>query len=107
LFLTAGRGTVSVLKKEEKQSHQIRQGDIMKIDAGSVVYVINSDSREKLIIAKLVNPISTPGKFEVDENFRHIHGLITFIDRSSLNFNSPKFISFETECYILNFLTRN
>lgn len=62
-----GRGTVTVLKKEEKESHDIRQGDIMKVDAGSVVYVINSDSREKLIIAKLVNPVSTPGKFEVTQ----------------------------------------
>lgn len=54
-----------MLKKEEKQSNQIRQGDIMKLDAGSVVYVINSDSREKLIVAKLINPVFTPGKFEV------------------------------------------
>ncbi|KAJ3698819.1 hypothetical protein LUZ61_002524 [Rhynchospora tenuis] len=63
-YVVKGRGTVTVLKKEEKQSHSIRQGDIMKVDSGSVVYVINSDSRDKLIIAKLVNPVSTPGKFE-------------------------------------------
>ncbi|KAJ4816245.1 Conglutin beta 1 [Rhynchospora pubera] len=63
-YVVKGRGTVTVLKKEEKQSHSIRQGDILKVDAGSVVYVINSDSRDKLIIAKLVNPVSTPGKFE-------------------------------------------
>ncbi|KAF3327556.1 vicilin-like antimicrobial peptides 2-2 [Carex littledalei] len=63
-YVVKGRGTVTVLKKEEKESHEIRQGDIMKVDAGSVVYVINSDSREKLIIVKLINPVSTPGKFE-------------------------------------------
>jgi hypothetical protein len=71
-----------MLKKEEKQSYQIRQGDIMKIDAGSIVYVINSDSREKLIIAKIINTVSTPGKFEVYKNFRHIHVLVTLIDHS-------------------------
>lgn len=65
-----------MLRKEEKESHEIRRGDIMKVDAGSIVYVINSDSREKLIIAKLVNPISTPGKFEVQSNnFCLMHGL--------------------------------
>ncbi|KAJ3696122.1 hypothetical protein LUZ60_001499 [Juncus effusus] len=62
-YVVRGRGIVTVLKKDDKESYHIKQGDVLKVDAGSVVYVINSDSREKLTIAKLVQPVSIPGKF--------------------------------------------
>lgn len=68
-YCCVGRGTVTILRKEEnkeeRESHEINKGDIMQVPAGSIVYVINSDRREKLTVAKLLQPVSTPGRFEV------------------------------------------
>ncbi|XP_020086179.1 cupincin-like [Ananas comosus] len=67
-YVIKGRGTVTILRKEEnkeeRESHEINKGDIMQVPAGSIVYVINSDRREKLTVAKLLQPVSTPGRFE-------------------------------------------
>ncbi|XP_072955843.1 vicilin Cor a 11.0101-like [Typha angustifolia] len=64
LYVVRGRGIMSILHKDDKESHEIREGDIMMIPSGLVVYLVNSDSREKLVMAKLLRPVSTPGRFE-------------------------------------------
>lgn len=43
----------------------MEQGDIMRIPAGTPVYLINRDENEKLCIVKILQPVSVPGHFEV------------------------------------------
>ncbi|XP_063950086.1 vicilin Cor a 11.0101-like [Daucus carota subsp. sativus] len=59
-----GRGRISLLRPGGRQSVNLRVGDIIRVPAGTTTYLINSDNNEKLIIAKLIQPISTPGEFE-------------------------------------------
>lgn len=62
----AGRGTITLLHEERRESHDIKRGDIMRVPAGVIVYAINKASNERLRVAMLLHPISTPGQIEVD-----------------------------------------
>ncbi|WOH01709.1 hypothetical protein DCAR_0521094 [Daucus carota subsp. sativus] len=64
LVVVQGRGRISLLRPGGRQSVNLRVGDIIRVPAGTTTYLINSDNNEKLIIAKLIQPISTPGEFE-------------------------------------------
>ncbi|MQM19337.1 hypothetical protein Taro_052339 [Colocasia esculenta] len=61
-YVAKGRGTIKLLRGENRrESYDIRRGDIITVHAGTVVYMVNTDSNEKLHIAKLVRTVSTPG----------------------------------------------
>ncbi|XP_074283936.1 vicilin Cor a 11.0101-like [Silene latifolia] len=62
-FVAQGRGTVSLVFTDRRESFSIEQGHVMVIPAGVTAYLINEDNDEKLVLAKLVNPVSNPGKF--------------------------------------------
>ncbi|KAI3460900.1 hypothetical protein Pfo_017563 [Paulownia fortunei] len=64
LFVANGRGTVSLVHQDRRESFNIRQGDILRIKAGTTTYLINRDNNERLVLAKLLKPINTPGEFE-------------------------------------------
>ncbi|XP_015086800.1 vicilin-like antimicrobial peptides 2-2 [Solanum pennellii] len=64
LFVAQGRGTLSLVRKGKRNSFNIRRGDVIKVCAGTTAYLINRDDNEKLLIAKLLRPVSTPGHFE-------------------------------------------
>lgn len=61
----AGRGTLNLVRRGKRNSFNIRAGDVIRVHAGTTAYLINRDNNEKLVIAKLLNPVSTPGQFEV------------------------------------------
>lgn len=69
-----GKGTVSSViqerreslnTNEKRESFNIKEGDIFRVKAGTTTYLINRDNNEKLILVKLIQPVSTPGEFEV------------------------------------------
>ncbi|XP_058110929.1 vicilin Cor a 11.0101-like [Magnolia sinica] len=62
-YVVRGRGTINLLRKNNKESYNIRRGDILTIPAGTIVFLINKDSDEKLCVAKLLLPVSTPGRY--------------------------------------------
>lgn len=55
---------MSLMTKDRRESFNIREGDILMIKAGTIVYLINRDENERLVLAKLLQPVSTPGNFE-------------------------------------------
>ena len=59
---------------QDRESHNIRQGDVFKASAGTVVYLINKSNNQRLHIAKLLQPVSTPGQLEV--NFLALRSLL-------------------------------
>ncbi|KAA8550838.1 hypothetical protein F0562_002522 [Nyssa sinensis] len=63
-FVARGRGTISFVRQDRRESFNIRCGDVLRIPAGTTVYLINRDNSEKLVIAKLIHPVSVPGQFE-------------------------------------------
>ncbi|KAK4731973.1 hypothetical protein R3W88_024961 [Solanum pinnatisectum] len=64
LFVAQGRGTLSLVRKGKRNSFNIGRGDVIKVCAGTTAYLINRDDNEKLVIAKLLRPVSTPGQFQ-------------------------------------------
>lgn len=59
-----GSGSITVLHEDNSETHQIRLGDIYRVPAGATVYLVNSDTSEKLHVAKIFRTISTPGEFK-------------------------------------------
>ncbi|EEF37595.1 vicilin Cor a 11.0101 [Ricinus communis] len=65
LVVAKGRGTVTLIHEEgEKRSFNIEVGDVMRVRAGTPVYVINRDDNEKLYIINFIQPVNLPGEFE-------------------------------------------
>ncbi|RWR85338.1 Cupin 1 [Cinnamomum micranthum f. kanehirae] len=64
LFVVAGRATITLMRKENKESYNLRKGDILRVEAGTTHYIINRDNKEQLFIAKLMETISVPGQVQ-------------------------------------------
>ncbi|WOK91456.1 hypothetical protein Cni_G00147 [Canna indica] len=64
-FVAQGRGAITTIRHEKKETHNLQRGDILYVPAGSIVYFVNKDSNERLELIELINPVSTPGRFEV------------------------------------------
>ena len=56
---------MTLLREEKKETFNLEIGDILHIPAGTPVYTVNRDDREKLFIIKFISPVSLPGHFEV------------------------------------------
>ena len=56
---------MTLLREDKKETFNLELGDILNIPAGTPVYMVNRDEREKLFIIKLINPVFLPGQFEV------------------------------------------
>ncbi|PPR91215.1 hypothetical protein GOBAR_AA29480 [Gossypium barbadense] len=62
--VTNGRGTITFVTHENKESYNVAPGVVVRIPAGSTVYLANQDNREKLTIAVLHRPVNNPGQFQ-------------------------------------------
>lgn len=62
----------------KRESYSLERGDVMKVQAGVVGYLINPDDNEKISAAMLVNPVNTPGKFRVIRDYEF--GLVILSD---------------------------
>ncbi|XP_019178610.1 PREDICTED: globulin-1 S allele-like [Ipomoea nil] len=63
-LVAEGEGTLDIIQKNKKKSYDIRVGSIVFIPAGATSYLVNTDNNNKLVIIKLIQTISTPGRFE-------------------------------------------
>ncbi|XP_077247898.1 vicilin Cor a 11.0101-like [Tasmannia lanceolata] len=71
LYVAQGRATINLIRQEGKESHNprreshnLKQGDIFRVPAGTTVYLVNRDNNEKLYIVKVLQPVFTPGQYE-------------------------------------------
>ncbi|KAI3847052.1 hypothetical protein MKW92_041559 [Papaver armeniacum] len=62
LFVVKGRGTISLVRQQNRESYNIKQGDVLRVPVVSLVYMINRDNSETLQIGKILVTISTPGQ---------------------------------------------
>ncbi|KAF9622586.1 hypothetical protein IFM89_032485 [Coptis chinensis] len=56
----AGRGTINLIHQQNKESYNLERGDVIRVPAGALIYLINRDSNDKFQIASLFQPVSTP-----------------------------------------------
>ncbi|KAF8401727.1 hypothetical protein HHK36_012673 [Tetracentron sinense] len=59
-----GRGTISLVRQDNRESFNLQKGDVIRVPSGTTVYLINKDSNEKLHVAKLFKPVNTPGYYK-------------------------------------------
>nr|B4X640.2 RecName: Full=Vicilin Pis v 3.0101; AltName: Full=7S globulin; AltName: Full=7S seed storage protein; AltName: Full=7S vicilin-like protein Pis v 3; AltName: Full=Vicilin Pis v 3; AltName: Allergen=Pis v 3.0101; Flags: Precursor [Pistacia vera] len=64
-FVSWGRGTITKIRENKRESMNVKQGDIIRIRAGTPFYIVNTDENEKLYIVKLLQPVNLPGHYEV------------------------------------------
>ncbi|KAK6913967.1 Cupin 1 [Dillenia turbinata] len=64
-FVSQGRGTVTLVKQNQRESYEVEKGDVMKVDAGTTVYTINHSDKERLQMVKLVQSRNAPGDYEI------------------------------------------
>jgi len=63
------------VKESETEKFILESGDMLAIPAGTPLYIVNRDENEKLFLAMLHVPVSTPGKFQVTaSHYIHDHG---------------------------------
>ncbi|KAK8556039.1 hypothetical protein V6N13_070110 [Hibiscus sabdariffa] len=63
-IVTNGKGTITFVTHKNKESFNVVRGVVVRIPAGSTVYLVNQDNKEKLTIAVLHRPVNNPGEFE-------------------------------------------
>lgn len=54
-----------MVEEEGRRSFDVKCGDVVRIRAGTPVYMINNDENEKLLLVKLIHPVNLPGHPEV------------------------------------------
>ncbi|RWR85231.1 vicilin-like protein antimicrobial peptides 2-2 precursor [Cinnamomum micranthum f. kanehirae] len=64
VFVVEGSATITLLRKENRESYNLRRGDLLRVRAGSTAYIINNDNKEKLYIVNLFETISVPGQLQ-------------------------------------------
>nr|KYP43321.1 Sucrose-binding protein [Cajanus cajan] len=64
LFIVKGQALLGMVRESETEKFSLEAGDMLRIPAGTPLYIANRDDNEKLFFAMLHMPISTPGKFE-------------------------------------------
>ncbi|CAN6297486.1 unnamed protein product [Urochloa humidicola] len=64
MFVKEGEGVVVLLARGKRESFCVREGDVLVIPAGAVVYSANTDESRWFRVVMLLNPVSTKGRFE-------------------------------------------
>lgn len=56
---------MNMVREQRRESFNIKEGDIFRIHAGTTAYLVNRDNNERLVLVKLIQPVNTPGQFQV------------------------------------------
>ncbi|TVU44633.1 hypothetical protein EJB05_04079, partial [Eragrostis curvula] len=64
MYVSEGEGVVVLLRGGKRESFCVREGDVMVIPAGAVVYSANTHRSDWFRVVMLLSPVSTPGRFE-------------------------------------------
>ncbi|KAF5181876.1 Conglutin beta, partial [Thalictrum thalictroides] len=63
------RGLINLVNQEDRQTYNLEGGDVIRVPAGALIYLINRDNNQKFQIVSLYKPVSTPSN-----NFREFYG---------------------------------
>ncbi|KAM2542302.1 hypothetical protein TB2_021748 [Malus domestica] len=62
--VSAGKGTLTFVVKNKKESFKIEEGDVIRVPGGATTYLINDHSSEHLGLVQLIRPVNIPDLFE-------------------------------------------
>lgn len=65
LILFTGKGVITLVSHERRESFNMEHGDVIRVPAGTTYYLSNQDNVDRLHVAKLLQPVNTPGQFRV------------------------------------------
>ncbi|KAH9682557.1 Vicilin-like seed storage protein [Citrus sinensis] len=63
LVLLKGKGVITLVSHERRESFNMEHGDVISVPAGTTYYLSNQDNVDRLHVAKLLQPVNTPGQF--------------------------------------------
>ncbi|XP_020579773.1 globulin-1 S allele [Phalaenopsis equestris] len=90
-YVVEGEGAIALLHEGNRESHVIEKGDIMRVWAGSIMYLINKSKNQKLKLARLLRPVGNTASFQVfqsagsEEAESYFRGFSTEIAEAALN----------------------
>ncbi|KAK6780897.1 hypothetical protein RDI58_023081 [Solanum bulbocastanum] len=61
-----GQGTISIVEQDDKNSFNLEKGDVFRVPAGSIIYLINRDKKEKFFVYGLAKYSNAPGQLHVN-----------------------------------------
>nr|DAD40257.1 TPA_asm: hypothetical protein HUJ06_014580 [Nelumbo nucifera] len=61
VIIVKGKATINLVRNDNRESYNLECGDIARIPAGPMIYLVNRDDNENLQIVTLFRTISTPG----------------------------------------------
>ncbi|XP_019053172.1 PREDICTED: vicilin-like antimicrobial peptides 2-2 [Nelumbo nucifera] len=61
VVVVKGKATINLVHNDNRESYNLECGDVARIPAGTMVYLMNRDDNENLQIVTLFRTISTPG----------------------------------------------
>ncbi|OEL36310.1 Cupincin [Dichanthelium oligosanthes] len=64
MFVREGEGVIVLLSRGRRESFCVREGDVLVIPAGAVVYSANTHDSRWFRVVMLLNPVFTTGRFE-------------------------------------------
>lgn len=83
-----GQGTITAIRENNRESYNVKRGDIIRVPSGNTFYVTNTDDDEKLYIVKFIKSINLPGQCEVYYMFALFPSFLVFsiyiIDHSGI-----------------------
>ncbi|XP_051127842.1 vicilin Cor a 11.0101-like [Andrographis paniculata] len=62
--IVGGKGTINYIWQNQRRSFNLRRGDVIRVPAASINYIINNDNEAKLYALKFMRPVNNPGKFQ-------------------------------------------
>ncbi|KAK9182641.1 hypothetical protein WN944_025787 [Citrus x changshan-huyou] len=63
LVLLKGKGVITLVSHERRESFNMEHGDVIRVPAGTTYYLSNKHNVDRLHVAKLLQPVNTPGQF--------------------------------------------
>ncbi|WCJ21566.1 Conglutin beta 2 [Euphorbia peplus] len=67
LFVAKGQGTITMIQEDKRESFNVEQGNVIRVQAGTPFYLINTDDNENLQIVKFLRAVNVPGEYRVFE----------------------------------------
>ncbi|MED6106795.1 hypothetical protein PIB30_007823 [Stylosanthes scabra] len=65
IFVVKGRGVIGLVREDKTDRFKLEYGDMMRVPAGTLVYFVNRDENQNLVLANLFIPLlSTPPEFK-------------------------------------------
>ncbi|RYQ84157.1 hypothetical protein Ahy_B10g103097 isoform B [Arachis hypogaea] len=71
IFVLKGRAVIGLVREDKTDRFNLEDGDMMRVAAGTLVYFVNKNENQNLVLAYLFIPLTTPGDYKV-------HSLILF-----------------------------